>query len=44
MGRHNDVCGHLGKWRMVVKHGVPPESCTEHMLAFLKAWKERSKV
>ena len=44
MGRHNDVCGLLGKWRMVVKHGVPPESCTEDMLAFLKAWKERSKV
>jgi tetratricopeptide (TPR) repeat protein len=44
MGRHNDVCGLLGKWRKVVKHGVPPESCTEDMLAFLKAWKERSKV
>jgi tetratricopeptide (TPR) repeat protein len=35
-GRHKDICGVLGKWRHVVKHGVAPDSCTEDLLAFLQ--------
>jgi hypothetical protein len=36
MGRHKDICGVLGKWRQVVKHGVAPDSCTADLLAFLQ--------
>ena len=34
-GRHKDVCGVLGKWRQVVKDGMPPDSCRADLLAFL---------
>ena len=35
-GRHKDICGLLGKWRQIVKHGVSPDSCTADLLAFLR--------
>jgi len=35
-GRHQDICALLGKWKKVVKDGVPPESCAADLLAFLQ--------
>jgi hypothetical protein len=35
-GRHKDICGVLSKWREVVKDGVPPDSCTADLVAFLQ--------
>ena len=34
-GRHKDICGLLGKWRGVQKHGVSPDSLRADLLAFL---------
>jgi hypothetical protein len=35
-GRHKDICGVLSKWLEVVKDGVPPDSCTVNLVAFLQ--------
>jgi hypothetical protein len=35
-GRHKDICGVLSKWREVLKDGVPPDSCTADLVAFLQ--------
>ena len=37
-GRHKDICGVLRKWREVVKDGMPPDSCTAELVAFLQPW------
>jgi hypothetical protein len=36
MGRHEDICGVLSKWREVVKDGVAPDSCTTDLVPFLQ--------
>ena len=35
-GRHSYICGVLSTWRKVVKEGVPPDSCCEDLLLFLR--------